>query len=60
MNKIKEFIDGVKKEMAKVSWPTRKELIDNTTVTVVYSILLSVFIFAMDRVYSTALEFLFK
>jgi preprotein translocase subunit SecE len=60
MNKIKEFIEGVKKEMAKVSWPERKELIDNTTVTVIYSILLSVFIFAMDRVYSTALEFLFK
>lgn len=60
MNKIKEFIEGVRKEMAKVSWPERKELIDNTTVTVIYSILLSVFIFLIDRVYSTALEFLFK
>lgn len=60
MNKIKEFYDSVKKEMAKVSWPERKELIDNTSVTVVFSILLSVFIFLMDRVYSSVLELLFK
>lgn len=60
MSKVVEFYDGVKREMSKVSWPDRKELIDSTTVTVVFSIILSVFIFLMDRVYSTALEFLFK
>jgi preprotein translocase subunit SecE len=60
MNKVKEFFQSVKKEMSKVSWPERKELIDSTTVTVVFSIILSIFIFMMDRVYSTALEFLFK
>jgi len=60
MNKVKEFFQSVKKEMSKVSWPERKELVDSTTVTVVFSIILSIFIFLMDRVYSTALEFLFK
>lgn len=60
MSKVAEFYDGVKKEMSKVSWPERKELIDSTTVTVVYSIILSVFVFLVDRVCSTALEFLFK
>jgi preprotein translocase subunit SecE len=60
MSKVAEFYDGVKKEMSKVSWPERKELIDSTTVTVVFAIILSIFIFLMDRVYSTVLEFFFK
>ena len=60
MSKVVEFYDGVKKEMSKVSWPERKELIDSTTVTVVFSIILSVFIFMIDRAYSVAMEFFLK
>lgn len=60
MSKVGNFIDGVKKEMNKVSWPSADELRDNTTVTVVFSIILSVFIFLIDQVYSTVLEFIYK
>ena len=60
MDKIKSFVEGVQKEMNKVSWPTQKELMDNTTVVVVFSILLSLFIFAVDRAYSTILEFIYQ
>ncbi|MGM0587689.1 MAG: preprotein translocase subunit SecE [Bacteroidota bacterium] len=56
MDKIKDFIEDVRKELGKVSWPSQQELIDNTTVVVVFSILLSVFIFVVDQIYSTILE----
>jgi preprotein translocase subunit SecE len=60
MNKVIEFYHSVKKEMSKVSWPERKELLDSTTVTVVFSIMLSIFVFLMDRVYSGGLGFFYK
>ncbi|MEX0927945.1 MAG: preprotein translocase subunit SecE [Balneolales bacterium] len=60
MGKLKEFFEGVKKEMSKVSWPTQKELVDNTVIVVVFSIIISLFIFGVDQVYSTALEVIYR
>ena len=60
MEKITNFFDSVVAEFKKVSWPTQQELIDNTIIVVVFSILLSVFIFGVDRLYSTVLEAIFK
>ncbi|HMB41797.1 MAG TPA: preprotein translocase subunit SecE [Balneolaceae bacterium] len=60
MNKIKEFIENVRKEMAKVSWPSQQELIDNTIIVVVFTIIISVFIFGVDQVYSTILEAIYR
>ena len=60
MDKIKEFILDVRKEMKKVSWPDQQELVDYTIVVVVFTILLSAFIFAVDQVYSTVLEAIYQ
>ncbi|SMO97236.1 preprotein translocase subunit SecE [Gracilimonas mengyeensis] len=60
MSKINDFFDGVVKEFKKVSWPTQKELIDNTIIVVVFSIILSVFIFGVDQIYSTVLEAIYS
>lgn len=60
MNKLREFIESVRKEMAKVSWPAREELIDMTVVVVVFSIILSLFIFGIDQVYTTILETIYR
>jgi preprotein translocase subunit SecE len=59
MNKITEYFQSVKKEMSKVSWPTQQELIDSTVIVVVFSIIVSLFIFGVDRIYSTVLELIF-
>ncbi len=56
MEKLTNFFDSVIKEFKKVSWPTQKELIDNTIITVVFSIILSAFIFGVDQLYSKVLE----
>ncbi len=60
MDKIKEYIEDVRKEMKKVSWPDQQELIDYTIVVVVFTIILSAFIFAVDQVYSTILEAIYQ
>ena len=50
MNKISEFIENIKTEMKKVSWPTRDELLGSTGVVMVLWILLSIYIFSSDYV----------
>ncbi len=60
MGKIKAFWEDMKKEMAKVSWPSMPELQESTMVVVVYAILLSIVVFVIDQAYSTALEFLYQ
>lgn len=60
MSKIGGFFNGVANEFKKVSWPTQKELIDNTIIVVVFSIIVSLLIFGIDQVYSTILEAIYK
>jgi len=60
MDKIKEFIEDVRKEMRKVSWPDQQELVDYTIIVVVFTVILSAFIFAIDQVYSTVLEAIYQ
>lgn len=59
MNKITAYIQDVAKEMRKVSWPSQQELINNTMVTLAATVVISLFIFATDRVVSTVLEVIY-
>ena len=43
--------------MGKVTWPTRDELIASTTIVLVVSLALSMFIFAVDFVLSLVRRF---
>ena len=52
IKKIKSFIDDIKAEMAKVTWPTRDELINSTLIVTVVSLLFTIFIFLADTVLS--------
>ena len=59
MASIGNYLQEVGKEMRKVTWPTQKELISSTVVTIVASIVISLFIFSTDRVISTVLEVIY-
>ncbi|MCH9032489.1 MAG: preprotein translocase subunit SecE [candidate division Zixibacteria bacterium] len=48
--KTGKFLKEVRAEGNKVTWPTREELIGSTIVTVVTSVLVSVFIFIIDQI----------
>ncbi len=56
---ITGYLEDVAKEMRKVSWPTQAELIRNTVITLVATVIISLFIFAADRVISTTLEIIY-
>ncbi len=55
--KVAQFIKDVQLEMGKVTWPTREELIASTTIVLVVSLALSLFIFAVDFVLSLVRRF---
>jgi preprotein translocase subunit SecE len=59
MASIGNYLQEVGKEMRKVTWPTQKELISSTVVTLVASVFIALFIFATDRVISTVLEVIY-
>lgn len=48
MQKIISFFKEVRTELTKVTWPTRDEIIGSTVVTIIVSIILSVFIGIVD------------
>jgi preprotein translocase subunit SecE len=56
MNKIQKFFSDVKFEMKKVSWPTWDELKGSTFVVISFTIIVSVFLFFIDRILSTLLQ----
>ena len=56
ISKITKFFNDVKVEMAKVSWPTREELINSTMIVAVVSILFTTFIFVADLILTQAIQ----
>lgn len=56
----KAYLDEVIKEMRKVSWPSRRELLNNTLVTLAATLAISLFIYAADWVINQILEFIYQ
>lgn len=56
----KAYIEDVLKEMRKVSWPSRKELVSNTIVTLGATVAISLFIWAADWVINRFLEIIYQ
>jgi preprotein translocase subunit SecE len=50
--KISTFISEVRAEFTRVIWPTRDDLINSTTVVVVFSVIFSLFIGLFDLILS--------
>jgi len=59
IKKIQQFIDNVQKEMAKVSWPTRDELMNSSVIVVVVSALFAIYTFLADLIISKLVELLY-
>ena len=59
MANVATYLQDVQKEMRKVNWPKQKELVSNTVLTLVASLILALFIFGADQVISGVLEFIY-
>jgi preprotein translocase subunit SecE len=57
--KLNKFLQEVKQEMSKVSWPTKNELKGTTKVVIVVTLMLTFFIFAVDKLLEWILNLIF-
>ncbi len=58
--KVAEYLGDVSKEMRKVSWPARNELVSNTLITLLATMIISLYIWGADQIISRALEFIYS
>jgi len=58
-DKIIAFFQDVVKEMRKVTWPTKEELIESTKIVVVVCIVFAVFTYVIDIVINEAFKGIF-
>ncbi len=57
--RIGGFFDEVQKEMKKVTWPTREQLQEATIVTLVLTVVCSLFIFGVDKIFEILIRFVY-
>jgi preprotein translocase subunit SecE len=55
-SKFFSYLESVKVEMGKVTWPTREEVIESARVVLITTLILSIAVFIVDRVLSLGLE----
>ena len=53
-----QFVREVRQEMAKVTWPTRKELAVTTASVFAMAIAAALFFFVVDQIIAVAVEFI--
>ncbi len=56
VTRAREFVQEVLAEFRKVSWPTRQELVNSTTVVVVVTLVLAFFLGGVDIVLARLVE----
>ena len=54
--KVPEFFREVRQEVARVTWPTRKELTMTTSMVFLMAFVVALFFFVVDEVFSYAVR----
>jgi preprotein translocase subunit SecE len=60
IERIRTYLREVWLEMGKVTWPTRDELKESTLVVIVATVIVTAFIFIVDRVLDSGLSGLIR
>lgn len=60
ITKIKNYLKGVRSEIKKVNWPTRKELTNYTIVVLSISALMTVVIWGLDLAFQKAISLIVR
>ena len=58
VTRIREFVQEVIAEFHKVTWPSRAELINSTVVVIVVTVVLALFLGAVDIVLARVVEWI--
>ena len=57
---ITQFIKESREELKKVTWPTREEVLNSTLVVLGATIVISIFLFALDNLFESAFDALIR
>ena len=60
IDKVRKFLSEVLAEMKKVSWTTKKELVDSTLIVIFSSFLLGIFVGVIDFAFSKGVAVIIK
>ena len=58
-DKIIDFLNDVVKEMKKVTWPTKEELKESTTIVIVVCLIIAAFTYVIDMTINQILKGIF-
>lgn len=51
-----QFVRQVKQEVAKITWPTRKETMQGSIIVIVMSVLIALFLFFIDMIFAGIIQ----
>lgn len=60
MNLVKDIKESYDELVHKVSWPTRKNLVNSSVLVLIASIIMAVFIWAVDKIFSLLMELIYS
>ena len=60
MNKLIKFLIEVKEELKKVTWPSQQKKKIATVAVIVFTLIVSVYLWVCDLAFSRILDYLFK
>ncbi|MFN7065429.1 MAG: preprotein translocase subunit SecE [Aquificaceae bacterium] len=58
MERVKDFIKSIKKELNKVSWPTKNLVIKATISVIIFSLFFGISLWVFDLVFTRLIHFL--
>ena len=56
MKKIIKFFKGVKKEISRVRWPKKKEMVKYSVATIIFILFFSIFFYGFDALVALLME----
>ena len=56
---FREFLVDVRKETGKVSWPAKDEVVGTTTVVIIYTTIVGIYLFAVDALITPVINWFF-
>lgn len=60
MKLFKDIKESYTELVYKVSWPTQKQLVNSSVLVLIASIILAVFIWAVDKIFSLLVELVYS
>ena len=56
LSKVTTFLNESRGEAKKVDWPTRQKTLQNTTLVIIFSVAVAIFLSTFDLLFSNLLE----